>query len=193
MKHTATKFFIFMLLLAQVACKKENNDIAKKDTFSVEVKQNDTLPVIVTPKDEIVFDLSITPVSTAKIRDAILSLNEQNLKTATVSEGSNQIDLHYTYEVTGQDIGKSLIFKLIVSDEDDRSVHKDFIVYIQSAPADIEINIPSEAPSEIKDNELADFDIIVVSENDIKYIKTFLDHEEIAALTKETFVDPNED
>ncbi len=193
MKHTATKFFIFLLLLAHVACKKEDNNIAKKDTFSIAIEQNDTLPVIVTSKDEIIFDLSITPVSTAKIRKAVLSLNEQDLKTATVLAGGNQIDLNYTYEVTGQDVGKSLIFKLIVSDEEDRSVHKDFIVYIQSAPADIEINIPSEAPSEVKDNELADFDIAVTSENDIKYIKTFLDREEITALTKEAFVDPNED
>lgn len=193
MKHTLAKILIFFFLLAQAACKKEDSDIAKKDTFSVKVEQNEPLPLAVTSKDEIVFDLTITAVSTAEIKDAVLSLDENDLKTASVSAEAGRIDLQYTYKVTSQNVGRSLIFKLRISDAEGRFIDKDFIVYVQSAPADIAITIPQDAPSEIMDNELADFNIAVVSENDIKHIKTFLDQTEITSLTKETFASPKED
>ncbi|TZF84915.1 hypothetical protein FW774_08050 [Pedobacter sp. BS3] len=192
MKNISVKTFMFILLLALGACKKDDENTQLANAFSVKVTQNMALPYVVTSKDDIVFDLTITSNSANKIKDAVLSLDGNDLHTATVSD-ANQVTLQYTYEVTGTDIGKSLIFRLTVSDEQGNSVDKDLTVYIQSAPADINIAIPGEAPTEIKDNESANFDIAVVSENDIKYIKTFLDQTEITSLTKETFASPKED
>ncbi|MDP1614468.1 MAG: hypothetical protein Q8L68_01585, partial [Methylococcales bacterium] len=64
---------------------------------------------------------------------------------------------------------------------------------VQSAPANISVVLPTTAPSEIMDNEVADFNIAVKSENDIRYIKTFLGQNEITALNKTTFTNPKED
>src|SRR5690606_22870026 len=86
----------------------------------------------------------------------------------------------------------SLIFLLTVIDVDGQSVERDLTVYVQSAPADIRVTIPTDAPNEIKDDETAEFTIAVVSENDISYIKTFLDGTELTSLTQETFDNPRE-
>lgn len=189
---TLKKIFIFILVLAQVSCEKDEG-ITKPQAFSVKVKQNQALPYTVTSKEEIVFDLSITSGSEAKIKEAVLSLDDNNLQSATASTEAGQMDLQYTYKVTGENVGRSLIFRLKVSDEEGNTTDKDFTVYVQSAPAEVAITLPTNAPSEIMDNELVDFDIAVVSENDIKYIKTYLDQSEISALTKEIFTNPKED
>lgn len=190
MRHIITKSFLAIFLLATVACKK-NDDVIRNNDFLIDVKQNLPIPVTVTSKEEIVFDLTITSKSDNVIKTAVLSLNETDLTTASVN--SNEITLQHTYNVTGQNVGNSLIFRLTVTDENDKVIDKDFVVYIQSAPAEITINIPSSAPAEIKDNELADFNIDVVSENDIRYIKTFVDQTEITSLTKEVFADAKTD
>lgn len=190
--NTLKKIFIFILVLAQVSCEKDES-ITKPQVFSVKVKQNQALPYTVTSKEEIVFDLNITSGSEARIKEAVLSLDDNNLQSATASTEAGQMDLQYTYKVTGENVGRSLIFRLKVSDEEGNTTDKDFIVYVQSAPAEVAITLPSNAPSEIMDNELVDFNIAVVSENDIKYIKTYLDQSEISALTKEIFTNPKED
>lgn len=190
MKHTILKIFTVIFLLAQIGCKKDEG-VVKSDTLSAKVEQNTALPFAVTSKDDIIFDITIT--SDATIKSAVLSLDETSLQTAISSGDNNQINLQYTYEVNTQNVGTSLIFRLTVTDDQGRIVDKDFVIYIQSAPADISIAIPANAPSEIKDIEQADFNITVVSENDIKYIKTFIDQTEITALTKEAFNNPKED
>lgn len=191
MKNLSVKNFMFILLLVLGACKKDDESTQKANAFSIKVTQNVTIPYIVTSKDDIVFDLTIAPSSASKMKNAVLSLDGTNLQSVEAS--ADGISLQYTYEVAGRDVGKSLIFRLTVSDKAGNLVDKDFTVYVQSAPADIDIVIPSGAPSEIKDNESANFNITVVSENDLKYIKTFLDQTEITALTKETFDTPKSD
>lgn len=183
--------FLFILLLALGACKKDEGVMQRPDGFSVDVAQNVELPYAVTSKDEIVFDITISSKADVIIQQAILRLDDAELQT--LSATANQIHLQYTYTVTSGDVGKSLIFLLTISDSEGKSVERDFTVYVQSAPADITVTIPEDAPSEIRDDEKADFIIPVVSENDISYIKTFLDQTEITSLTKETFDNPKED
>lgn len=192
MKNISIKIFAFFLMLAMIGCTKDDENIQKINTFSIKVTHNVDLPYVITSKEEVVFDVTISSNSDNKIKDAILSLDGKDLHTASVSS-SGDIALKYTYKVTGNDVGKSLIFRLTVTDEEDNTVDKDFTVYVESAPADIDVIFPSEVPSEIKDDESVDFNITVVSENDLKYIKTFLDGDEITSLTKETFDNPKED
>ncbi len=192
MKQILTKAMMAVFLLLTFACKKDDS-VVKKETLSVEVKQNVAVPFLITSKEEIVFDLTITSTSAVKMKSAVLSLNENSLVTANASGDGSEINMQVTYKATGLDIGASLIFRLTVSDVDGNIVDKDFVVYIESAPAEILINIPSAAPSEIDDNESVNFDISISSENDIKYIKVFLDQTEITSLTKEVFTDPKQD
>lgn len=192
MKQILTKAMMAFLLLVTFSCKKDDS-VVKKDTFSVEVKQNVALPLIITSKEEVAFDLTITSSSAVKMKNAVLSLNENSLVSANASADGSEINMQVTYKATGQDIGSSLIFRLTISDENGSIIDKDFVVYIESAPAEILITIPSGAPSDIEDHESANFNISVTSENDISYIKTFIDQTEITSLTKETFTNPKQD
>lgn len=192
MKNIPLKLLFFIAVLTFFACKKEDNLVVQNDAFSAKVTQNVTLPLTVTSKDQVEFDLLITTDSTSTLKTAVLQLDEDELHTAPAS-ADNKIAVQYTYSLDKKEVGKSLIFRLVVTDEEGRSVSKDFTVYVQLAPADIRITVPDDAPAEILDNETADFNIAVTSENDIKYIKTFADGNEITALTKETFTDPRED
>lgn len=192
MNNIPMTIFSFFLLLAMISCTKEDDTLQEINAFSVIVTQNVEIPYVVTSKDEIVFDITISPNSDNKIKNAVLSLDGKELQSVSASS-SNDITLKYTYKVMGNDIGKSLIFRLTVIDEEDHIVDKDFTIYVESAPADIDVIFPSGTPSEIKDDELVDFNITVVSENDLKYIKTFLNGEEITSLTKDIFNNPKED
>lgn len=190
MKKNLSKILLLFLAIAMVACKKDKTDQQVKP-FSVKVAQKTALPAVVTPADEIKFDLSVTASGEAKIKDVELSLDGTSLKSATAS--NNQAELQHTYKPSTIEVGRSLIFRLKVTSDADNIVEKDFVVYVQSAPANITVILPSTAPSEIKDNEVADFNIAVKSENDIRYIKTFLNQSEITSLTKESFTNPKED
>jgi hypothetical protein len=192
MKQILTKAMMAVLLLVTFSCKKDNS-VVKKETFSVEVKQNVALPLIITSKEEVAFDLTITSSSAVKIKNAVLSLNENSLVTANASADGTVINMQVTYKATSQDIGSSLIFRLIISDESGSMIDKDFVVYVQLAPADISIIIPANAPTEITDKELASFNIAVTSGNDLRYIKTFNDQTVISSLTKEVFSNANQD
>jgi hypothetical protein len=192
MKQILTKAMMAVFLLITFSCKKDDS-IVKKETLSVEVKQNVALPLIITSKEEVVFDLTITSSSAVKMKSAILSLNENSLASANASADGGEINMQTTYKATVQDIGSSLIFRLTVSDENGNTIDKDFVVYVEVAPADISINIPANAPVEINDNESVSFNIDVVSGNDIRYIKTFVDQKEITALKKEVFNNPKID
>ncbi len=191
MKSTLTKLYVLIFLLVLGACKKDEGELQLPDGFSVDVTQNIDIPYAVTSKDEIVFDLTIDGKAEAQIQEAILRLDEVNLETALAT--ANKINLNYTYVVTAQDVGRSLIFRLTIIDAEGKSVDKDFTIYVQSAPADIQVTIPAEAPNEVKDDEEVEFIISVTSENEIKYIKTLLDQTELTDLTKETFDDPKAD
>lgn len=191
MKNTLTKWYVLIFVLALGACKKDEGELQLPNGFAVNVEQNVDIPYAVTSKDEIVFDLTISAKAEAKIQEAILRLDEVDLETASAT--ANAIDLKYTYTVTAADVGRSLIFRLTIIDAEGKSVDKDFTIYVQSAPADIQVSIPAEAPNEVKDNEEVAFTVSVTSENEIRYIKTLLDQTELTDLTKETFDDPKED
>lgn len=180
------------LLLLIVACKKDDPVATLESGFSVTVKQNVKLPFTVTSKENIVFDLTINADSTQVLKEAVLSLDEAPLQTVTAA-AARQLQLQYTYKASASDVGKSLIFRLRVSDEAGNTIDRDFTVYVQLAPANISIQLPADAPAEIADNKAADFLIQVNSENDIKYIKTFLDQAAITSLTKESFSNPKND
>ena len=192
MKNISLKLLFFISVLTLVACKKEDDLMVQNDSFAAKVTQNVALPLTVTSKDQIQFDLLITTDSASRLKNAVLQLDENELHSASAS-ADNKIAVQYTYTLDKEEVGKSLIFRLVVSDEEGRVVNKDFTVYVQLAPADIRITIPEDAPTEVLDNETADFNIAVTSENDIKYIKTFADGNEITSLTKETFTNPRED
>ena len=191
MNTTLSKMYVFIVLLALGACKKDDETLQHPVGFSVEITQNVELPYAVTSKDEIVFDIKINSKADVNIQQAILRLDDTELHTASAT--ANEIHIQYTYPVTSRDVGKSLIFLLTVLDAEGRSVDRDFTVYIQSAPPDITVTIPETAPSEIKADENADFTVSVVSENDLRYVKTFLDETEITSLTKEIFDNPKSD
>ncbi len=191
MKSTLTKLYVLIFLLVLGACKKDEGELQLPNGFAVNVAQNIEIPYAVTSKDEIVFDLTISAKAEAQIQEAILRLDDVDLETASAT--ANEINLNYTYAVTAQDVGKSLIFRLTIIDAEGKSVDKDFTTYVQSAPADIQVMIPAEAPNEAKDDEEVNFMISVTSENEIRYIKTLLDQTELTDLTKETFDDPKAD
>ncbi|NGM61498.1 hypothetical protein G5B30_06140 [Sphingobacterium sp. SGG-5] len=191
MKSALTKLYVLIFLLALGACKKDEGELQLPNGFAVDVTQNVTIPYAVTSKDEIVFDLTISAKAEAQIQEAILRLDEVDLETASVT--ANEINLNYTYAVTAADVGRSLIFRLTIIDAEGTAVDKDFTIYVQSAPADVQVSIPAEAPNEVKDNEEVAFTVSVTSENEIRYIKTLLDQTELTDLTKETFDDPNAD
>src|SRR5690606_32141091 len=186
-----TKWYVLIFFMALGACKKDEGELQLPNGFAVNVTQNVTIPYAVTSKDEIVFDLTISAKAEAQIQEAILRLDDVDLETASAT--ANEINLNYTYAVTAQDVGKSLIFRLTIIDAEGKSVDKDFTTYVQSAPADIHVMIPAEAPNEAKDDEEVNFMISVTSENEIRYIKTLLDQTELTDLTKETFDDPKAD
>lgn len=192
MNNISTTIFTLFLLLAMISCTKEDVTLQELNTFSVTVTQNVEIPYVVTSKDEIVFDITISPNSENKINLAILSLDGKDLSSASISS-SGDIELKYTHLLSASDTGKSLIFRLTVSDDDNHTLDKDFTVYIETAPANIMVSFPSDTPSEITDDESVDFNIKVVSENDLKYIKTFLNGGEITSLTKNIFENPKED
>lgn len=183
--------YMFILLLALGGCRKDDEVFQHPDGFSVDVAQNMELPFVVTSQDEILFDITISAKAAVTIQQAILRLDDAELQTASAT--GDKIHLQYNYTVTANDVGKSLIFLLTVLDVDGNAVERDFTIYVQSAPANITVTIPEDAPSVIQDDGIADFIIPVVSENDISYIKTFLDQMEITSLTKEIFDNPKED
>lgn len=191
MKKLLSKISMLFFVMAMFACKKDNTDQQTKP-FSVKVTQKVALLAVVTPADEIKFDLSIVASGDAKIKEAELSLDGTSLKLATAN-GANTVDLQHVYKPSALEVGRSLIFRLKVSSDAGNTVEKDFVVYVQSAPANISVVLPTTTPSEIKDNQVADFNIVVKSENDIRYIKTFLGQNEITALSKTTFTNPKED
>lgn len=191
MKHTLSNLLVFFLAIVTVACKKDKAGLQEL-AFSVKVTQKTALPAAVTPAGEINFDLGITANAEAKITNVDLSLDATSLASANAN-GSNQVDLQYTYKPTTIEVGRSLIFRLKITNDEGKIVEKDFVVYVQSAPANVTVALPSGAPSEIMDSEVADFNIAINSENDIRYIKTFVNQTEITALTKTTFSNPKED
>src|SRR5690606_28718297 len=133
----------------------EDNLVVQNDAFSAKVTQNVALPLTVTSKDQIRFDLVITTDSATALKAAVLHLDENELHSASAS-ADNKIVVQYTYTLDKDEVGKSLIFRLVVSNEEGRTVNKDFTIYVQSAPADIRVTIPEDAPAEILDNETAD-------------------------------------
>jgi hypothetical protein len=191
MRNRLSKILLCFLAIAAVACKKDKTD-QQAIAFSVKITQKTALPAVVTPADEINFDLGVEANAEATIAGLELSLDGTAL-TAATGNGTNKFDLQHTYKPTSLEVGRSLIFKLKVTNQEGQAVEKDFVVYVQSAPANIAIVLPATAPTEIMDNETADFNIAVTSENDIRYIKTFLNQTEIAALTKTTFANPKAD
>jgi hypothetical protein len=191
MRYKLLKIVMFLLITGFVACKKDNKE-QQPNQFSVKVTQNVALPYIVNSSKEINFDLSITSASALKIKDAELMLDGSSLKLVTAG-ATNQVDLKHVYKVSIPEVGKSLIFKLKVSSEEGELLEKDFVVYVESAPANISVVIPNTAPVEIKDTETADFNISVKSEYDFWYIKTFLNQVEVPALSKTSFTNPKED
>lgn len=191
MKNKISKILIGFLAIAAVACKKDKTD-QQAITFSVKVTQKTALPAVVTPADEIKFDLNVAANGEAKLNSVELSLDGNSLTIANAN-GAAQVDLQHTYKPTTIEVGRSLIFRLKATNSDGKIVERDLVVYVQSAPANISVILPATAPTEIKDNEVADFNIAVKSENDIRYIKTFLGQNEITALTKNTFANTKED
>lgn len=182
---------IAFLAIVAVACKKDKAN-QQEIVFSVKVTQKTALPAVVTPADEIKFDLNVTANGGAKLNSVELSLDGTGLTTVS-AHGAAQVDLQHTYKPTTTEVGRSLIFRLKATNSEGKTVERDLMVYVQSAPANISVLLPATAPTEIKDNEVADFNLVVKSENDIRYIKTFLNQTEITALTKNTFPNPKED
>lgn len=191
MNRTLSKIFVLFLAVAMVACKKDKTG-QQAIAFSVKVTQKTALPAVVTPADEIKFDLNIIANTDGKINNVELSLDGLALTSAN-GNGTNQVELQHTYKPSTIEVGRSLIFRLKATNPDGKTVERDFVVYVQSAPANISVVLPTTVPAEIKDNEVADFNIAVKSENDIRYIKTFLNQTEITALSKTTFTNPKED
>ena len=191
MKKTLSKFLVFFLAISAIACKKDKTD-QQAIAFSVKVTQKTVLPAVVTPAEEIKFDLNLTANAEAKIASVELSLDGKSLTTAN-GNNANEVNLQHTYKPTTIEVGRSLIFRLKIANDEGKTVEKDFVVYVQTAPANISIVLPPTAPTEIKDNEVADFNIAVKSENDIRYIKTFLNQVELTILSKNTFANPKED
>ncbi|TJZ54774.1 hypothetical protein FAZ15_14945 [Sphingobacterium olei] len=188
-----TRFHIFSiplyLIVLLISCKKTADDIAVKPDLSVDIVLHQAIPVSVTSKDKIEFDVTVTSSSSAVLKTGILSLNGEELQREEATSAS-EITIKHSYQALDTDVGKSLIFHLRVDDEDGNTAKKDFTIYVQSAPAAITFTLPEDRPEEILDNETATFNIAVASELDLKYIKTSLDGTEITALTQESFADP---
>lgn len=191
MKNILVNGIIFICILALGACEKDEGNLLEREGFLLSITENIGLPYVVTSREQIVFDVTIGTSSNVTMQHALLSLDGNDLQS--VSPTSNEVHLQHTYAVTAQDVGKSLVFRLTVTDTEGKSVYRDFTIYVQSAPPDITVAIPESAPTQIGDDETAGFIINIVSENDMRYIKTFLDQTEITSLTKENFVDPKED
>src|SRR5690606_20449041 len=111
-----TRAFVLVFLLALVACKKDETNVPIIDVLSVKLTQNVDLPYVVTSKDEVVFDVTISSNSAHKIKDATQSLDGRELHTSAASPANVNV-LKYGYKVTGNDVGKSLIFRLPVTDK----------------------------------------------------------------------------
>ncbi len=190
MGKNLSKILMLFLAIVTIACKKDKTAQQVKP-FLVKVTQKVALPTAVSSADEIKFDLSVSATGEAKIKNVELSLDGTSLKSETAS--TDQVELQHTYKPSTIEVGRSLIFKLKVTSDAGNIVERDFVVYVQSAPANISIVLPTTAPTEIKDNETADFNVAVKSENDIRYIKTFLAQVEITTLSKTNFTNPKED
>lgn len=188
MKNTAI-YGIIILLFALGACNKDDaEDLSASNALSIKITNNIEVPYIVATNDEISFDISILIESSKGNTKANLSLNGQELSSSS-SASTEEIVLKYEYKVKANDAGQSLIFRLKVTDEEGNSIYKDYTVYVKLTLGDIGITMPDNVPSEIKDNESVAFNIAFNSTNDLKQIKTYLNDEEIKALTMSSFDD----
>lgn len=190
MKELKYSLFLLLSLLTFccISCNNDDNDeIVSKVNFEFENLSD--VPLLVYPGDEISFNMKIS--STSDVKKVTTKLNGKDIENGTMEYSGISKEESYTasYKVSHDDVGSTLNFVTEVYDSSDNKAKKEHSVYVQSSKALINIELPIDAPTEIVSNEKLEFVIKVSSEEPLRYIKTILNDNELAELTKTDFTD----
>lgn len=108
-------------------------------------------------------------------------------------ENTDKDSYSVSYTIKSEEVGKTLNFVILATDNEEKKSTAEYVVYIQAAKPEIEIKIPNTAPETVTAGEVVAFDIEITSATTLRSIKTYLEGLEITDLTKETFENPNSD
>lgn len=190
MKDLKYSLFLLMSLLTFccISCSDDDKDeIVSNVKFEFESLSD--MPLLVYPGDEISFNLKVS--STSNVKKVMTKLNGKDLESGTMEYSGTSKEESYVaiYKVLHDDIGTTLNFVTEAYDSDGNKAKKEQAVYVQSSKAVINIELPTDVPTEVVSNEKLEFVIKVSSEEPLRYIKTILNDNELVELTETDFID----
>ena len=132
---------------------------------------------------------------TAGIKKVVTMLDSQEIPGSAKEypENTDKDSYSVSYTIKSEEVGKTLNFVILATDNEEKKSTAEYVVYIQAAKPEIEIKIPNTAPETVTAGEVVAFDIEITSATTLRSIKTYLEGLEITDLTKETFENPNSD
>ena len=165
------------LAMASVALSALNSCTEKEgytgqDEISLKVTYNQEPAAAAYPGDLITYDMTLE--YEPGIVSVVAQLNNTDIENSAVEAGG-EVSVNYSFEylIQGNDSGNTLDFNIIVTGADGRVKTADIPLYVYAAKANIDIEIPSEAPSEWLITEPLEFDVNVTSEISLKEINTY--------------------
>ena len=176
-----------------IACDSDDETIQQNPKPTIKFTKVGDEPVIAYPGTELSFSVEMT--GTAGIKKVVTMLDSQEIPgSAKEYPGNTDKDSYsVSYTIKSEEVGKTLNFVILATDNEEKKSTAEYVVYIQAAKPEIEIKIPDTAPETVTAGEVVTFDIEITSATTLRSIKTYLEGLEITDLTKETFENPNSD
>lgn len=176
-------------LSAFTACT-EKEGYTGQDEISLKVTYNQEPAVAAYPGDLMTYDMTLE--YEPGIVSVVAQLNNTDIENSAMEAGG-EISVNYRFEYTiqGKDSGNTLDFNIIVTGVDGKVKTADIPLYVYAAKANIDIEIPSEAPSEWLITEPLVFDVNVTSEISLKEINTYKNGIVLEEMKMTEFPSPN--
>lgn len=195
MKLLKYKLGILLCLTAIffIACDSDDENIQQNPKPTIKFTKVGDEPVIAYPGTELNFSVEMT--GTAGIKRVVTMLDSQEIPGSSKEypENTDKGSYSVSYTIKSEEVGKTLNFVILATDNEEKKSTTEYAVYIQAAKPEIEIRIPDTAPETVTAGEMVAFDIEITSTTTLRSIKTYLEGLEIIDLTKEIFENPNSD
>lgn len=182
-------FTLTILLLLQSCKKKEEAPEVVIAATKVALATN--LPTVAYTNREITLNAFIDAAAGLDSIEVFKGseLLKQSIKVFTGNTTSDNYEFKYTANAADL-TKKELVFYIVAYDKAKRAALASHSLKVETAPVNINLEIPGTAPTTIYLNESADFEIAVVSEYPLKSIHTSKNGAIVPELTQDTFTDP---
>lgn len=168
----------------------EKDGYSGQDETSLKVTYNQKPAVAAYPGDLITYDMTLE--YEPGINSVSAQLNNADIENSMLEVGGAvSVNYRFEYTVQGKDSGNTLDFNIIVTGADGKTKTTEIPLYVYAAKANIDIEIPSEAPSEWLITAPLEFDINVTSEISLKEINTYKNGIVLEEMKMTEFLSPN--